>query len=170
MSDKLITLSEDQVMRYLELVDRRMFIVMHSGVDWKPEYAQELEAIDSEIAVLRTAIDAAHAARHLAQGQEPETVSENVATDCMDSGESVSGQEAETVSRNITTPCKDSVDSCKEQELVNLYRRCDDRGKSSVLHVAKAQVKELDIIDFPKKGNLAPSFSRPGRKPPLSNT
>lgn len=148
MSDKMITLSEEQVMRYLELVDRRMFIVMNSGITWKPEYAQELEEIDSEIAVLRTAIDAAHAARHLAQGQEPETTPESVTTDCNNS-ESF---------------------SCSEQELVNLYRHCDSRGKSSVLYTARAQVKELDIIDFPKEREAPPRFPRPGRKPPLSNT
>ncbi len=68
MSDKLITLSEEQVTRYLQLTDRRMFIIMHSGASWKPEYAQELEEIDQEIAVLRTAIDTAVTARHLAQG------------------------------------------------------------------------------------------------------
>lgn len=88
MSDKLITLSEEQVTRYLQLTDRRMFIIMHSGASWKPEYAQELEEIDREIAVLRTAIDAAVTARHLAQGQEPETVSDNIATDCKHSDES----------------------------------------------------------------------------------
>lgn len=108
MSDKLITLSEEQVTRYLQLTDRRMFIVMHSGASWKPEYAQELEEIDREIESLRTAIDAAVAARHLAQGQEPETVSENVVTDCKDSGESPSGQEPETVSENVITGCIDS--------------------------------------------------------------
>ena len=43
----------DQVTRYLRLLDRRMYIIMHSGADWKPEYAQELEDIDAEIAVLR---------------------------------------------------------------------------------------------------------------------
>lgn len=65
MSDKLITLSEEQVKRYLQLTDRSIFISLHSGVSWKPEYAQELEEIDRELATLRPAIDAAIAARHL---------------------------------------------------------------------------------------------------------
>lgn len=56
-------LSQEEILRYLELVDRRLCIVMHSGVDWKPEYAQEMEDIDREIAVLRQKIDAAHTAR-----------------------------------------------------------------------------------------------------------
>ncbi len=108
MNDKLITLSEEQMTRYLQLTDRRMFIVMHSGASWKPEYAQELDDIDREIATLRTAIDAAVTARHLAQGQEPETVSENIATDCKHSDESPSGQEPETVSGNVISGCADS--------------------------------------------------------------
>ncbi len=56
-------LSQEEILQYLELVDRRLYIVMHSGIDWKPEYAQEMEDIDREIAVLRQKIDAAHAAR-----------------------------------------------------------------------------------------------------------
>lgn len=70
-------LTQEQVTRYLQLTDRRMFIVMHSGASWKPEYAQELEEIDREIAVLRTAIDAAVTARHLAQGQAGKVGSSN---------------------------------------------------------------------------------------------
>jgi len=69
MDDRLITLSEEQLIRYLQLTDRRMFIVMHSGISWDPEYSQELEEIDREIAILRTAIDAAIAARNLMRGQ-----------------------------------------------------------------------------------------------------
>lgn len=65
MSDKLITLSEEQVKRYLHLTDRIMFISLHSGVSWKLEYAQELDEIKREIASLRSAIDAAIAARKL---------------------------------------------------------------------------------------------------------
>lgn len=61
-------LSQEEILRYLELVDRRLYIVIHSGIDWKPEYAQEMEDIDKEIAVLRQKIDAAHAAR---QSQAP---------------------------------------------------------------------------------------------------
>lgn len=47
----------EQVTRYLRLLDRRMYIVMHSGADWKPEYEQELEEIDNEISVLREQMD-----------------------------------------------------------------------------------------------------------------
>lgn len=68
MQDRLVSLSEQQITRYLELVDRRTYILLHSGVDWKPEYAQEMKAIDEEIAPLRQAIDAARTARRLVSG------------------------------------------------------------------------------------------------------
>lgn len=51
-------MTKEQVLRYLELVDRHMFITMHSGVTWKPEYAKELGEIEKEIAELRKVIDA----------------------------------------------------------------------------------------------------------------
>lgn len=47
----------EQVTKYLKLIDRRMYIMMHSGADWKPEYGQELEEIDREISVLRELMD-----------------------------------------------------------------------------------------------------------------
>ncbi len=49
-----------EVCRYIDLVDRRVFIIMHSGVDWKPEYTAELEAIDRELAELRRKVDREH--------------------------------------------------------------------------------------------------------------
>lgn len=68
MQDRLVSLSEQQITRYLELVDRRTYILLHSGIDWKPEYAQEMKAIDEEIAPLRKAIDSARTARRLVSG------------------------------------------------------------------------------------------------------
>lgn len=52
-------MTDEQVVRYTELTARRMEIVMHSGASWKPEYAQELEEIDAELAELRKHVDAA---------------------------------------------------------------------------------------------------------------
>lgn len=117
MSDTLITLSEEQVRRYLQLTDRSIFISLHSGASWKPEYAQELEEIDREIATLRPAIDAAIAARHLARGQKPEVVSEDVISDCNDSEDIQSGQEQETVLENVISDCTHSEALIPEQEL-----------------------------------------------------
>ena len=44
-------MTDKEICRYLELVDRRLFILVHSGINWKPEYAEELEAIDRELEV-----------------------------------------------------------------------------------------------------------------------
>ena len=49
-----------EVCRYIDLVDRRVFIFTHSGVDWKPEYTAELEAIDRELAELRRKVNLEH--------------------------------------------------------------------------------------------------------------
>lgn len=51
------------VTRYLVLVDRRMFLIEHSGMSWRPEYGPELESINQELAKLRKVIDAEHAKR-----------------------------------------------------------------------------------------------------------
>ncbi len=53
-------MTDKEVCRYIDLVDRRVFIISHSGVDWKPEYAAELEAIDRELAELRRKVDQEH--------------------------------------------------------------------------------------------------------------
>lgn len=53
-------MTQEQVLRYLDLVDRRLFIVMHSGVDWKPEYEKELADIDKEISYFRKIINSAY--------------------------------------------------------------------------------------------------------------
>lgn len=46
-------MTDQQVSRYLYLVSRLAYIHAHSGVDWRPEYGPELEALRSELAVLR---------------------------------------------------------------------------------------------------------------------
>ena len=50
-------MTDEEVCRYLELVDRRLFILTHSGINWKPEYGSEMEALDRELAGLRVMID-----------------------------------------------------------------------------------------------------------------
>lgn len=57
-----VILTSDQVVRYVDLVARRLEILV-SGMSWQPEYDQELAEIDKEIAILRRAVDAAHAAK-----------------------------------------------------------------------------------------------------------
>lgn len=56
-------MSGKEITRYLALVERRLFIVAHSGVDWKPEYGAEMEAIDRELAGLRKLVDQEHERR-----------------------------------------------------------------------------------------------------------
>ena len=48
-----------QVNRYLDLVKRRLYILNHSGIDWKPEYAGELKQIEQELAKLRPIMEQA---------------------------------------------------------------------------------------------------------------
>ena len=52
----------------MELVNRRSFIVIHSGIDWLPEYETELETIDQERAELRILVDQEHDRRRTAIG------------------------------------------------------------------------------------------------------
>ena len=56
-------MDDEKILRYLELANRRAFIVLHSGIDWKPEYGPELEAIDRELETLRGLIDREHEKR-----------------------------------------------------------------------------------------------------------
>lgn len=48
-----------QVNRYLELVKRRLFILNHSGTDWKPEYIEELKQVNQELEQLRPIVEQA---------------------------------------------------------------------------------------------------------------
>ena len=61
-------MNASEINRYLELVDRRLFILVHSGVDWQAEYATELEAIDKELAELRKLVDREHERRRVLNG------------------------------------------------------------------------------------------------------
>lgn len=56
-------MSGKDVNRYLTLLDRKLFIVAHSGVEWKPEYGPEMEAIDQELVELRKLVDQEHGRR-----------------------------------------------------------------------------------------------------------
>lgn len=56
-------MTAQQVSRYIDLVNRRMDILSHSGVDWKPEYGLELNQIEKELAELRPLVDTEHQKR-----------------------------------------------------------------------------------------------------------
>lgn len=55
--------NEKKVLRYLFLVDRRLEIILNSGVNWKQEYEDELKSIDMELDNLRRLVDAEHIKR-----------------------------------------------------------------------------------------------------------
>lgn len=52
-------MSEQQILRYLYLVDRRLYIILNSGINWQPEYGPELEGIDKELMKLREVVESA---------------------------------------------------------------------------------------------------------------
>ncbi len=56
-------MTEKEVLRYLSLVDRKLDICLSSGVNWKPEYEEEIASIDKELTQLRILVDDEHAKR-----------------------------------------------------------------------------------------------------------
>lgn len=56
-------MTAEEVLKYIQLVIRKSFIICHSGNDWKPEYEIEMKQIDQELALLRPLVDAEHAKR-----------------------------------------------------------------------------------------------------------
>lgn len=69
LTEKKHNISDDQIVKYLELVERRLFILLHSGVDWKPEYESELATINQELADLRPLVEQEHERRGGGAGQ-----------------------------------------------------------------------------------------------------
>lgn len=52
-------MTENDVLRYLYLIDRKLTLLT-SGINWKPEYEEEVTDIDKEILQLRKIINARH--------------------------------------------------------------------------------------------------------------
>ena len=50
-------MTDQHVLRYLELVDRLLWIMRHSGTDWKPEYEEEGNAIRAELEAIRPIVE-----------------------------------------------------------------------------------------------------------------
>lgn len=46
-------MTEKQVVRYTELAKRKSEILLKTGVNWKPEYAEELKCINRELAEIK---------------------------------------------------------------------------------------------------------------------
>lgn len=56
-------MNKHDVSKYIDLLHRRTFILLHSGIDWKPEYEAELQQINQELALLRPLVDQKHSRR-----------------------------------------------------------------------------------------------------------
>ena len=56
-------MTAEQVSKYIDLMHKRMHILTHSGVDWKPEYSEEIAKINKELAELRPLVDQEHEKR-----------------------------------------------------------------------------------------------------------
>ena len=52
-----------QIARYTALAKRYSEIVLASGGNWKPEYAEEIQEINGELATMRKEIDKHHRKR-----------------------------------------------------------------------------------------------------------
>lgn len=52
-------MTAEEVNRYLDLVNRRLYILVHSGIDWKPEYEAEMQRIDQELAEMQPIVEQA---------------------------------------------------------------------------------------------------------------
>lgn len=50
-------MTDAEVSRYINAVHMKMYVLLHSGIDWKPEYAQMLEKANEDLAELRPLVD-----------------------------------------------------------------------------------------------------------------
>lgn len=50
-------MTDAEVSRYINAVHMKMYVLLHSGIDWKPEYDQMLEKANKELAELRPLVD-----------------------------------------------------------------------------------------------------------------
>ena len=53
-------MNKHDVSKYIDLLHTRTFILLHSGIDWKPEYEAELQQINQELDLLRSLVDQEH--------------------------------------------------------------------------------------------------------------
>lgn len=53
-------MNKHDVSKYIDLLHRRTFILLYSGIDWKPEYEAELQQINQELDLLRSLVDQEH--------------------------------------------------------------------------------------------------------------
>ena len=53
-------MTAEEVLRYIQLASRKMYILTHNGTEWLSEYEEELQQINQELALLRPLVDAEH--------------------------------------------------------------------------------------------------------------
>ena len=56
-------MTAEEVLRYIQLARRKMYILTHNGIEWLPEYEEKLQQINQELALLRPLVDAEHTKR-----------------------------------------------------------------------------------------------------------
>lgn len=62
-------MTDQQILRYLQLAYRLSEIALLSGVDWKPEYGPEITQIEKELSELRPLVDQAHQEEEIRKGE-----------------------------------------------------------------------------------------------------
>lgn len=50
-------MTDAEVSRYINAVHMKMYVLLHSGIDWKPKYDQMLEEANKELVELRPLVD-----------------------------------------------------------------------------------------------------------------
>lgn len=50
-------MTDAEVSRYINAAHTKMYILIHSGIDWKPKYDQMLEKANEELEELRPLVD-----------------------------------------------------------------------------------------------------------------
>ena len=50
-------MTDAEVSRYINAVHMKTYVLLHSGIDWKPEYDQMLEEANKELVELRPLVD-----------------------------------------------------------------------------------------------------------------
>ena len=50
-------MTDAEVRRYINAVHMKTYVLLHYGIDWKPEYDQMLEEANKELVELRPLVD-----------------------------------------------------------------------------------------------------------------
>lgn len=67
-------MTDKQVLKYLDLLNRKSNILVNSGVNWKPEYENEMKEINKELSELLPLIEEERKNRTSWTGQKSEDI------------------------------------------------------------------------------------------------